>query len=145
MKKTIVSTTKEEAVTVVTTDVTKHRIEHLMTKNEFGENGYMIDTNADIYRCLAFMYSPTSGLLDYGLNAWNLDYKTGIINDEMTLQSELAMLANYLKEAGVIELQSIDYEFEDADTGANEVVLLKFNFADNSTFVVNPLLQNLVK
>lgn len=145
MKRTVVSTTKAEAVTKNTEETSTVRTEHILSKNEYGENGYMIDTNADIYRCLAFIYNPTSGLLDHGITAWNIDYKTGIINDEEVLQAELAYLTNYLKEAGVEELQSIDYEFADEIKGANEHVLLKFNFINNASYVVDPKLQNLVK
>ena len=139
MEKTKVSTTANEITFEAESSTQKSKIEHLFSKNDYGENGFVKDLNADMYRCIAYLYNNTSGMLDHELESWNILDKTGMIHDSNVLNRELAQLTQTLMDAGIESLMSIDAEpsVEDPDH-----MVLKFNFTTGS-FVLDSVLQNL--
>lgn len=139
MEKTKVSTTANEITFEAESSTQKSKIEHLFSKNDYGENGFVKDLNADMYRCIAYLYNNTSGMLDHELESWNILDKTGMIHDSNVLNRELAQLTQSLMDAGVESLMSIDAEPSVEDP---EHMVLKFNFATGS-FVLDSVLQNL--
>ena len=139
MEKTKVSTTAKEITFEAESSTQKSKIEHLFSKNDYGENGFVKDLNADMYRCIAYLYNNTSGMLDHELESWNILDKTGMIHDANVLNRELAQLTQVLMDAGVESLMSIDAEPSVEDP---EHMVLKFNFTTGS-FVLDSVLQNL--
>lgn len=139
MEKTKVSTTANEITFEAESSTQKSKIEHLFSKNDYGENGFVKDLNADMYRCIAYLYNNTSGMLDHELESWNILDKTGMIHDSNVLNRELAQLTQVLMDAGVESLMSIDAEPSVEDP---EHMVLKFNFTTGS-FVLDSVLQNL--
>lgn len=139
MEKTKVSTTANEITFEAESSTQKSKIEHLFSKNDYGENGFVKDLNADMYRCIAYLYNNTSGMLDHELESWNILDKTGMIHDSNVLNRELAQLTQALMDAGVESLMSIDAEPSVEDP---EHMVLKFNFTTGS-FVLDSVLQNL--
>lgn len=139
MEKTKVSTTANDITFEAESSTQKSAIEHLFSKNDYGENGFVKDINADMYRCIAYLYNNTSGMLDHELESWNILDKTGMIHDTTVLNRELAQLTQTLMDAGVDSLMSIDAEPSVEDP---EHMVLKFNFATGS-FVLDSVLQNL--
>ena len=139
MEKTKVSTTANDITFEVESRTQKSTIEHLFSKNDYGENGFVKDLNADMYRCIAYLYNNTSGMLDHELESWNILDKTGMIHDNTVLNRELANLTRILIDAGIDSLMSIDAEPSVEDP---EHMVLKFNFASGS-FVLDSVLQNL--
>ena len=139
MEKTKVSTTANEITFEAESSTQKSKIEHLFSKNDYGENGFVKDLNADMYRCIAYLYNNTSGMLDHELESWNILDKTGMIHDTNVLNRELAQLTQVLMDAGVESLMSIDAEPSVEDP---EHMVLKFNFTTGS-FVLDSVLQNL--
>ena len=139
MEKTKVSTTANDITFEVESRTHKSTIEHLFSKNDYGENGFVKDLNADMYRCIAYLYNNTSGMLDHELESWNILDKTGMIHDTTVLHRELAQLTQTLMDAGVDSLMSIEAEPSVEDP---EHMVLKFNFTTGS-FVLDSVLQNL--
>lgn len=139
MEKTKVSTTANDITFEAESSTQKSAIEHLFSKNDYGENGFVKDLNADMYRCIAYLYNNTSGMLDHELESWNILDKTGMIHDTTVLNRELAQLTQTLMDAGVDSLMSIEAEPSVEDP---EHMVLKFNFATGS-FVLDSVLQNL--
>ena len=139
MEKTKVSTTANEITFEAESSTQKSKIEHLFSKNDYGENGFVKDLNADMYRCIAYLYNNTSGMLDHELESWNILDKTGMIHDSNVLNRELAQLTQALMDAGVESLMSIEAEPSVEDP---EHMVLKFNFTTGS-FVLDSVLQNL--
>ena len=139
MEKTKVSTTANDITFEAESSTQKSAIEHLFSKNDYGENGFVKDLNADMYRCIAYLYNNTSGMLDHELESWNILDKTGMIHDTTVLNRELAQLTQALMDAGVESLMSIDAEPSVEDP---EHMVLKFNFTTGS-FVLDSVLQNL--
>lgn len=139
MEKTKVSTTANDITFEAESSTQKSAIEHLFSKNDYGENGFVKDLNADMYRCIAYLYNNTSGMLDHELESWNILDKTGMIHDSNVLNRELAQLTQVLMDAGVESLMSIDAEPSVEDP---EHMVLKFNFTTGS-FVLDSVLQNL--
>ena len=101
MEKTKVSTTANDITFEAESSTQKSKIEHLFSKNDYGENGFVKDLNADMYRCIAYLYNNTSGMLDHELESWNILDKTGMIHDSNVLNRELAQLTQVLMDAGV--------------------------------------------
>lgn len=139
MEKTKVSTTANDITFEAESSTQKSAIEHLFSKNDYGENGFVKDLNADMYRCIAYLYNNTSGMLDHELESWNILDKTGMIHDTTVLNRELAQLTQTLMDAGVDSLMSIEAEPSVEDP---EHMVLKFNFTTGS-FVLDSVLQNL--
>lgn len=135
MEKTKVSTTANDITFEAESSTQKSAIEHLFSKNDYGENGFVKDLNADMYRCIAYLYNNTSGMLDHELESWNILDKTGMIHDTTVLNRELAQLTQTLMDAGVDSLMSIEAEPSVEDP---EHMVLKFNFAAGS-FVLDSL------
>lgn len=139
MEKTKISTTTNDITFEVENSVQKSKVEHLFSKNDYGESGFVKDLNADMYRCIAYLYNNTSGMLDHELESWNILDKTGMIHDNTVLNRELANLTRILIDAGIDSLMSIDAE---PSVENPEHMVLKFNFTAGS-FVLDSVLQNL--
>ena len=140
MEKTLVQITQDTATYTVLTDTTTETVEHILSKNEYGESGYMTGLNADMYRCIAFMFNGNSGMLDDNLTPWNIIDKTGQIADMNQLSSQLNTLCTTLIESGVNTLTSIGYTWDEE----KETAYLEFNFS-GTTFSIDPTLQSMLR
>lgn len=140
METTLVQITQDTATYTTPTDTTTESIEHILSKNEYGESGFMKGLSADMYRCLAYMFNGNSGLLDDNLTPWNIVDKTGQIADMNALSSQLNNLCTTLIEAGVSTLTSIGYTWDESV----ETAYLEFNFS-GTTFLIDPTLQNMLR
>ena len=141
MEKTLVRTTQDEATYTSSESATVVRKEHLFLKNEYGENGYMTDTSADMYRCVAFIFNGNSGCLDHNMAPWNIVDKTGQIADMNTLSTQLSTLKDTLNNAGISTLEDISYTWDDS----TEQVVLSFTFVGGTTFTLDSNLQNMLR
>lgn len=140
MTKTLVRTTQEDATYTAESTTTEAAIEHLFMKNEYGKNGYMTGLNADMLKCVAFMFNGNSGVLDDNITPWNITDMTGQIADMTDLANQLSVLKKTLVEAGISSLSDISYDWDEVTGGAT----LLFNFS-GTTFTIDANLQNMLR
>ena len=117
---------------------TKKSYEYIFSRDQYGKDGKLTETDAAMFRILALINSPPSGLLDKNVSSWSIKEKINMLNESGRLSSEIIKLEESIKGLG-ITLSKIDYAPEIDDE--NKIKLI-FRF-NTTEYVMDPIMMNM--
>lgn len=117
---------------------TKKSYEYIFSRDQYGKDGKLTETDAAMFRILALINSPPSGLLDKNVSSWFIKEKINMINESGRLSSEIIKLEESIKGLG-IPISKIDYA-PDIDDENKIKLIFRFNTTE---YVMDPIMMNM--
>lgn len=117
---------------------TKKSYEYIFSRDQYGKDGKLTETDAAMFIILALINSPPSGLLDKNVSSWFIKEKINMINESGRLSSEIIKLEESIKGLG-IPISKIDYA-PDIDDENKIKLIFKFNTTE---YVMDPIMMNM--
>lgn len=137
MKLVSVNTTVDDAST--TSDITEstatEAADHMFSVDEFGEIIKLTGANKDIYEAVAFLFQPSSGLLELGLTSWLLEAKLGIRDDNSVVSGEMGDLLTALQNGGLDTITNVEAVRDSSEEGT---WVMKFTVVGGDSFIIDP-------
>ncbi len=137
MKLISVNTTSDDASTTsdITESVEAEAADHMLSVDEFGKIIKLTGANKDIYEAVAFLFQPTSGLLELGLNSWLLESKLGIRDDNSVVSGEMGDLLTALQNGGLDTITNVEAVRDSSEDGT---WVMKFTVIGGDSFIIDP-------
>lgn len=117
---------------------TKKSYEYIFSRDQYGKDGKLTETDAAMFIILALINSPPSGLLDKNVSSWFIKEKINMINESGRLSSEIIKLEESIKGLG-IPISKIDYA-PDIDDENKIKLIFRFNTTE---YVMDPIMMNM--
>ena len=117
---------------------TKKSYEYIFSRDQYGKDGKLTETDAAMFRILALINSPPSGLLDKNVSSWFIKEKINMLNESGRLSSEIIKLEESIKGLG-IPISKIDYAPDIHDE--NKIKLI-FRF-NTTEYIMDPIMMNM--
>lgn len=117
---------------------TKKSYEYIFSRDQYGKDGKLTETDAAMFRILALINSPPSGLLDKNVSSWFIKEKINTLNESGRLSSEIIKLEESIKGLG-IPISKIDYA-PDIDDENKIKLIFRFNTTE---YVMDPIMMNM--
>lgn len=117
---------------------TKKSYEYIFSRDQYGKDGKLTETDATMFIILALINSPPSGLLDKNVSSWFIKEKINMINESGRLSSEIIKLEESIKGLG-IPISKIDYA-PDIDDENKIKLIFRFNTTE---YVMDPIMMNM--
>ena len=117
---------------------TKKSYEYIFSRDQYGKDGKLTETDAAMFRILALINSPPSGLLDKNISSWFIKEKINMLNESGRLSSEIIKLEESIKGLG-IPISKIDYA-PDIDDENKIKLIFRFNTTE---YVMDPIMMNM--
>ena len=117
---------------------TKKSYEYIFSRDQYGKDGKLTETDAAMFRILALINSPPSGLLDKNVSSWFIKEKINMLNESGRLSSEIIKLEESIKGLG-IPISKIDYA-PDIDDENKIKLIFRFNTTE---YVMDPIMMNM--
>jgi hypothetical protein len=134
----LVTTNKAKLTVEYVNKEDKRYIERIFSRDQYGKDGKLYDTDAYMFKILAFINTPPSGLLDINISSWFIKEKINMLNESGRLSSEILELEEKIKSLG-IPLGGIEYT-----TDINDENKVKLVFKFNATeYVMDPMIMNM--
>lgn len=117
---------------------TKKSYEYIFSRDQYGKDGKLTETDATMFIILALINSPPSGLLDKNVSSWFIKEKINMLNESGRLSSEIIKLEESIKGLG-IPISKIDYA-PDIDDENKIKLIFRFNTTE---YVMDPIMMNM--
>ena len=117
---------------------TKKSYEYIFSRDQYGKDGKLTETDAAMFRILALINSPPSGLLDKNISSWFIKEKINMLNESGRLSSEIIKLEESIKGLG-IPISKIDYA---PDIDDENKIKLIFRFS-TTEYIMDPIMMNM--
>lgn len=117
---------------------TKKSYEYIFSRDQYGKDGKLTETDAAMFRILALINSPPSGLLDKNVSSWFIKEKINMLNESGRLSSEIIKLEESIKGLG-IPISKIDYA-PDIDDENKIKLIFKFSTTE---YIMDPIMMNM--
>ena len=117
---------------------TKKSYEYIFSRDQYGKDGKLTETDVAMFRILALINSPPSGLLDKNVSSWFIKEKINMLNESGRLSSEIIKLEESIKGLG-IPISKIDYA-PDIDDENKIKLIFRFNTTE---YVMDPIMMNM--
>ena len=117
---------------------TKKSYEYIFSRDQYGKDGKLTETDAAMFRILALINSPPSGLLDKNVSSWFIKEKINMLNESGRLSSEIIKLEESIKGLG-IPISKIDYA-PDIDDENKIKLIFRFNTTE---YIMDPIMMNM--
>lgn len=117
---------------------TKKSYEYIFSRDQYGKDGKLTETDAAMFRILALINSPPSGLLDKNVSSWFIKEKINMLNESGRLSSEIIKLEESIKGLG-IPISKIDYA---PDIDDENKIKLIFRFS-TTEYIMDPIMMNM--
>lgn len=117
---------------------TKKSYEYIFSRDQYGKDGKLTETDAAMFRILALINSPPSGLLDKNVSSWFIKEKINTLNESGRLSSEIIKLEESIKGLG-IPISKIDYA-PDIDDENKIKLIFRFNTTE---YIMDPIMMNM--
>lgn len=117
---------------------TKKSYEYIFSRDQYGKDGKLTETDAAMFRILALINSPPSGLLDKNVSSWFIKEKINMLNESGRLSTEIIKLEESIKGLG-IPISKIDYA-PDIDDENKIKLIFRFNTTE---YVMDPIMMNM--
>lgn len=117
---------------------TKKSYEYIFSRDQYGKDGKLTETDAAMFRILALINSPPSGLLDKNVSSWFIKEKINTLNESGRLSSEIIKLEESIKGLG-IPISKIDYA---PDIDDENKIKLIFRFS-TTEYIMDPIMMNM--
>ena len=117
---------------------TKKSYEYIFSRDQYGKDGKLTETDAAMFRILALINSPPSGLLDKNVSSWFIKEKINMLNESGRLSSEIIKLEESIKGLG-IPISKIDYA---PDIDDENKIKLIFSF-NTTEYIMDPIMMNM--
>ena len=117
---------------------TKKSYEYIFSRDQYGKDGKLTETDAAMFRILALINSPPSGLLDKNVSSWFIKEKINMLHESGRLSSEIIKLEESIKGLG-IPISKIDYA-PDIDDENKIKLIFRFNTTE---YVMDPIMMNM--
>lgn len=128
---------KPKTVSVGETSEVKYSWEHIYNRDQYGKSAKLKGTDAYIFKILAFILTPSSGLLDYNMESWYIKEKVGLLDDGTKVNNEIEKLKLCLSKLK-IPISAVDYTYDEKTKKVN----LVFVFS-TTAYVVDPIIDGL--
>ena len=112
---------KPKTSTVGETTEVKYSWEHIYNRDQYGKTAKLKGTDAYIFKILAFILTPSSGLLDYNMESWYIKEKVKLCLSKLK-----------------IPISAVDYTYDEKTKKVN----LVFVFS-TTAYVVDPIISEL--
>lgn len=131
-------TTSETKLNISYIEETKKSYEYIFSRDQYGKDGKLTETDAAMFIILALINSPPSGLLDKNVSSWFIKEKINMLNESGRLSSEIIKLEESIKGLG-IPISKIDYA-PDIDDENKIKLIFRFNTTE---YVMDPIMMNM--